>query len=144
LERAILEQERWGWDVEWARWPDAYQPDKEDRPDFPDRWWQGNKRDDWERSFHDWKVIFSPPEDLAEMNSRAQEIDNSDPHELEPKGWPNRIKAIINETGYTQADLSRILEVSRAAVSQWKNGNRTPGGPHRAKLRDIERRGGLR
>lgn len=144
LERAILEQERWGWNVEWTRWPDAYRPDKENRPDFPRKWWQGAERDDWECSFHDWKVTFYPPEDLAEMNSRAKEIDSSNPHELEPKGWPERIKAILNETEYIQADLARILEVSSAAVTQWKKGNRTPEGPHRAKLKDIERRNELR
>jgi len=144
LERAILEQERWGWSIEWTRWPDAYRPDREDRPSFPSRWWQGKKRDGWESSFHDWKVTFYPPENLAEMNSRAEEIDNSEPHELEPKGWPDRVKAILNETDYIQADIARILEVTSAAVTQWKKGNRTPEGAHRAKLRDIERRNGLR
>jgi len=145
LERAILEQERWGWEIEWTRWPSAYRPDKEDRPSFPRGWWrEGKKRDGWEDSFHEWKVTFYPPEDLAEMNSRAEEIDKSDPHELEAKGWDERIKAILNGTEYTQADLARILEVSPAAVSRWKSGDRTPGGPHRAGLHDIERRNGLR
>jgi DNA-binding transcriptional regulator YiaG len=145
LERAILEQERWGWEIEWTRWPDAYRPDKEDRPNFPRGWWtKGKKREGWEESFHEWKVTFYPPEDLAEMNSRAEKIDNSDPHELKPKGWADRIKAILNGTEYIQADLARILEVTSAAVTQWKKGNRTPSGAHRAKLRDIERRNGLR
>ncbi|MCS3675415.1 DNA-binding transcriptional regulator YiaG [Salinibacter ruber] len=144
LERAIFEQERWGWDVEWTRWPDAYRPDKEDRPDFPRGWWaKGTQREGWEESFKEWKVTFYPPEDLAEMNSRAEKIDNSDPHELEPKGWPDRIRAILNETEYIQADLARILEVSPGAVTRWKKGDRTPGGAHQAKLRDIERRNGL-
>jgi DNA-binding transcriptional regulator YiaG len=145
LERAIFEQERWGWDIEWTRWPDAYRPDKEDRPDFPRGWWaKGTQREGWEGSFKEWKVTFYPPEDLAVMNSRAEKIDNSDPHELEPKGWPDRIQAILNETDYIQADLARILEVTHAAVTQWKKGNRTPEGAHQAKLRDIERRNGLR
>jgi DNA-binding transcriptional regulator YiaG len=143
LERAILEQERWGWNVEWTRWPDAYRPDRENRPDFPDRWWQGNKKADWKCSFQDWKVTFYPPEDLAEMNSRAQKIDNSAPHELEPTGWPDRIKAILETTNYSQAGLAKTVEVSASAISRWKSGDRTPGPEHRAKLRDIERRNEL-
>lgn len=143
LERAILEQERWGWEIEWTRWPSAYRPDKEECPQFPPGYWNGATRDSWEESFHKWKVTFRPPETLSEMNSRAEKVKNSAPHELEPKGWDDRIKAILDATNYSQAGLADTVEVSASAISRWKSGDRTPGPEHRAKLRDIERRRGL-
>lgn len=143
LERAILEQERWGWEIEWTRWPSAYQPNKEECPQFPPGYWDGATRDDWEEPFHKWKVTFRPPETLAEMNSRAEKVKNSAPHELEPKGWDDRIKAILDATSYSQAGLADTVEVSASAISRWKSGDRTPGPEHQAALRDIERRRGL-
>jgi len=143
LERAILEQERWGWEIEWTRWPSAYRPDKEECPQFPPGYWGGATRDDWEEPFHKWKVTFRPPETLAEMNSRAEKVKNSAPRELEPKGWDDRIKAILDATSYSQAGLADTVEVSASAISRWKSGDRTPGPEHRAALRDIERRRGL-
>jgi len=143
LERAILEQERWGWEIEWTRWPSAYRPDKERCPQYPRGYWDGATRDGWGDPFHKWKVTFRPPETLAEMNSRAERVKNSAPHELEPKGWDDRIKAILKATNYSQAGLAETVEVSASAISRWKSGDRTPGPEHRAKLRDIERRRGL-
>jgi DNA-binding transcriptional regulator YiaG len=144
LEQAILEQERWGWNVDWTRWPDAYRPDNDGRPSFPRGYWKGKTKDGWKCSFHNWKVTFYPPEDMGALNSRAEKIDNSDPHELEPKGWPDRIRAILDATNYSQAGVARELEVSQAAVSFWKSGEQTPSPEHQAKLRDIERRHGVR
>lgn len=147
LVRAIRAQKEWGWEIEWTGWPEKYRPNKdrpnkERQPDYPDGWWNGKKRDDWERPFHEWEVTFHPPERLAKLNSQAQEaqdlgqIDRRDEASL--GSWDERIKAIMRETGFTQSDLAKHLGVHRAAVNQWINGKRTPSGPHKRKLQGME------
>lgn len=40
--------------------------------------------------------------------------------------WFDNLKIALDKRGISQADLSRMLDVSRATVSNWLSGNRTP------------------
>ena len=40
--------------------------------------------------------------------------------------WFDNLKSALDERGISQADLARHLDVSRATVSNWLSGNRTP------------------
>jgi DNA-binding Xre family transcriptional regulator len=145
LERAILQQRRWGWEIEWDRWPVQYRPYKENRPDFPKKYWLGESKDEWEKHFHEWKVTFNPGEDLAELNRITERQSSREPEGALPGGWAARIKAILDQTDNTQKDLADKLEVAPSTITRWKNGSRAPAkGGDKAKLRDIERRAGLR
>jgi hypothetical protein len=145
LERAILQQQRWGWELDWTRWPEEHIPEKENRPDFPKGYWRGHTKDEWEAPFHEWKVTFKPREDLAELNRTSGQSPSSESKETLPSGWAARIKAILDQTDNTQQDLAGDLEVDPSTITRWKNGSRTPTKEgHKAKLRDIERRAGLR
>lgn len=52
---------------------------------------------------------------------------------------PARIRALLDATGMTQADLARAVPCSTVAVWNWVHGKKTPRGLYAERLEAIER-----
>jgi len=128
LEAAMLEQERWGWEVEWTRWPEEYRPNQKNRR-MPNGYWE---------AWQDWKVTFYPPRDLATATRRVQKL-KAKPAPKKNKGsWGDRVDAILEETGWSQSGLADEIGVSKMSVSKWSRNESTPGPENQKAIRDLE------
>jgi len=129
LEAAILEQESWGWKVEWTRWPEEYRPRRENRR-MPQGYWQ-----EWQG----WKVTFHPPEDLAIATQGAKRLRSTKRTEPDKHSWRERIESLLGKLGWSQSALAKEIGVKQPTVSRWKKGDRAPGAKYQKSIRDLEK-----
>ncbi len=78
----------------------------------------------------------APPLNLERADARS-----FDPSTLTPGLAPERIRALREREGASQAVLAKYLGVATATISQWERGTRRPEGPVLRLLGLAERHG---
>lgn len=143
LHDAILEQERWGWRLDFSRWPTALQPDldaadamltgdgSEATPKrLPEGYWE---------PFLDASTGFIPPDPMAKANRKATK-GLPTPKERKRNGMTAlEFKEIRQRLGWTQAEMAQYLGVSQSLVSRMEKGLRDVKPTYAMKLRQAER-----
>jgi DNA-binding transcriptional regulator YiaG len=148
---ALLEQQKWGWELDYSLWPEYLRPDKEaekadNTKDFPwDAYPKPLPPGYWE-DFLNCETIFKPTQSAKEMLEANQQVRNMQAITAPKTSISKRIETgsdvreLRKRLGMTQKELANYLGISRAQLANIEAGRRNLAPSQRKKLQQLEQK----